>query len=130
MKKIWSAPEAIAEQFAANEYVAECGDENLVYKFTCDAPGGSLYYYPDSDGTVDGVYNGNGSANYIGSYHPCEAKHEASTTDAYYDGYIKNTNIWTGETTYRNVIVWRGANGRNGHATANLDMDSWETAKS
>ena len=30
MKKIWSAPEAIAEQFTANEYVAACGDENKV----------------------------------------------------------------------------------------------------
>lgn len=130
MKKIWSAPEAIAEQFAANEYVAECGDENRVYNFICDAPGGTLYYYPDSDGNINGEYTGTGSATRLGSYTPCEAEHEASTTDAYYDGYIKNTNIWTGETTYRNVIVWRGANGRNGHATAQLDMKSWETAKS
>lgn len=129
MKKIWSAPVAIAEQFAANEYVAACGDQNRVYKFECDAPGGTLYYYPNSDGTIDGVYNGTGEARRLGSYSPCDAKHEASTTDAYYDGYIVNTNFW-GETTTRNVIVWRGSKGNNGHATAQLDMNQWETAKS
>lgn len=129
MKKIWSAPEAIAEQFAANEYVAECGDENRVYNFICDAPGGTLYYYPNSDGNIDGEYTGTGSATRLGSYHPCEAEHEASTTSAFYDGYIENTNR-KGEKTYRKVIVWRGPWNNNGHATAQLDMDSWETAKS
>lgn len=129
MKKIWSAPEAIAEQFAANEYVAECGDENRVYNFICDAPGGTLYYYPTSDGTIDGEYNGTGEAVRLGSYHPCDASHEASTTNPFYDGYIVNSSFWGGTTT-RNVIVWRGPNNNNGHATAQLDMDSWETAKS
>lgn len=129
MKKIWSAPEAIAEQFAANEYVAECGDENRVYKFTCDAPAGTLYYYPNSDGNINGTYTGNGRAVELGGYHPCKAKHEASTTNPFYDGFVdynRNERCDSGE----EVIVWRGANGRNGHATANLDMKSWETAKS
>lgn len=28
------------------------------------------------------------------------------------------------------VIVWRGQKGWEGHATKNLDINSWETAKS
>lgn len=129
MKKIWSAPEAIAEQFAANEYVAECGDENRVYKFTCDAPKGNLYYYRNSDGTIDGIYNGTGRATLLGSYEPCSRTHEASTTNPFYDGFVdynRNRRCDSGE----EVIVWRGPWNNNGHATAQLDMDRWETAKS
>lgn len=129
MKAIWTKPMAEVEQFMANEYVAACGDQNRVYYFECDAPAGTLYYYSNGDGTVDGVYTGSGSATKLGSYHPCAAKHEASTTNPFYDGFVdrnSNRRCDSGE----ECIVWRGANGRNGHATAQLDMDSWETAKS
>ena len=130
MKATWTKPLAEVEQFMANEYVAaSCGDQNTVYNFECDAPGGTLYYYPVSDGKVDGVYTGNGDAVKLGSYTPCEAKHEASTTDDFYDGYITNRSMWGGTTT-RQVIVWRGPRNDNGHATAELDMTKWETAKS
>ena len=129
MKKEYVAPTMVCEEFAANEYVAACGDENRVYKFVCDAPGGELYYYPNSDGNIDGQYNGTGSAvcltsGWLSSYSPCNEKHEAPTTAEYYDGYV----IRNGQK--HNVIVWRGVNNNNGHATAQLDMDSWETAKS
>lgn len=128
-KKIWTRPMAEVEQFMANEYIAACGDENRVYKFVCDAPAGNLYYYKSGDGTVDGTYTGDGSATLIGSYHPCDAKHEAATTNPFYDGFVdrnSNRKCDSGE----EVIVWRGPRNNNGHATAQLDMDQWETAKS
>ena len=129
MKKKYVAPTMVGERFVANEYVAACGDENKVYKFTCDAPGGPLYYYPSSDGTIDGVYTGTGSAKRIGSYYPCAEEHEASTTSDFYDGFVDYNNNRK-QDEGEGVIVWRGKRNNNGHATTNLDMNTWETAKS
>ena len=42
MKKVWSRPLTVVQNFEANEYVAACGDENKVYKFKCDAVSGSI----------------------------------------------------------------------------------------
>lgn len=131
----YKKPVLNVEQFTANEFIAACHDQNTVYKFTCDAPRGPLYYYPQSDGKIDGTYNGKGRPQLIGSsfpgftYHPCNKKHEASTTDDFYDGFVDrnyNGRYDAGE----GVIVWRGADGKNGHATKNLDMTTWETSKS
>ena len=124
MKKNYVAPTMVCEEFAANEYVAACGEQNTKYKFECNALAGTLYYYPDSDGEIDGEYTGTGEEKRLGRFSPCPAWHEASTTDAFYDGYIKRDG------KRYNVIVWRGPDGDNGHATAQLDMDEWETAKS
>ena len=130
MRKKWNDPQIVGQEFLPNEYVAACGEENKVYKFVCDAPAGTLYYYPTSDGNIDGNYNGSGWAREkLGKYHPCSATHEASVTNAFYDGFVdynRNLRHDDGE----GVIVWRGPNGRNGHATKNLDMNSWVTAKS
>ena len=60
MRKEWMEPVIEVQEFVANEYVAACGDSGTVYKFTCDAPGGWLYYYPESDGQIDGNYTGSG----------------------------------------------------------------------
>ena len=120
MKKRYERPSAYIEEFTPNEYVAACGDKNKVYKFECDAPRGSLYYYP---------YGRNYRAKWLGSYHPCQAKHEASTQDDFYDGYVdynRNGQEDKGEA----VIVWRGRWQDNGHATTKLNKDEWETAKS
>lgn len=129
MKKRWEEPMILVQQFVANEYVAACGDENKVYNFTCDAARGRLFYYPQSDGTIDGIYTGTGKAKEIGNYHPCGETHEASVTNDFYDGFVR-TGTWL--TGYKDnpVIVWRGPDNNNGHATENLDMSSWTTAKS
>ena len=100
-----------------------------VYKFNCNARGGWLYYYPSSDGTVDGSYNGNGQPKLLGSYTPCSAKHEASTTDDFYDGFV-DYNWNRKQDEGEGVIVWRGPKNNNGHATKDLNMSTWETAKS
>ena len=129
MRRAYESPRMVVEQFEANEYIAACGDSGTVYYFECDAPAGNLYYYKDGDGIIDGIYTGNGSAKLIGDYHPCPAKHKAESTNPFYDGFVdynENGKYDRGE----EVIVWRGSYGWNGHATAQLDMDSWETAKS
>lgn len=133
MKKNYVSPMMVGERFVAEEYVAACGDSGKVYNFVCDAEGGILYYYPKSDGKIDGIYTGSGKAERIGgffdTYTPCSAEHSANSTDSFYDGFVdrnRNQKCDPGE----NVIVWRGPNNDNGHATTNLDMETWETAKS
>ncbi len=119
----------VGERFVANEYVAACGESGKVYKFECNAPGGKLYYYPNSDGKINGEYTGHGRAIKLGNYNPCGARHEANATDGFYDGFVdynKNGRQDKGE----GVIVWRGSYGLNGHATTYLDMSKWQTAKS
>lgn len=129
MRKEWMEPVIEVQEFVANEYVAAC-ESGMVYKFTCDAPGGWLYYYPEGDGKINGEYNGNGSATLLGrSYHPCDAKHEASVTSDFYDGFVDYNRNHRRDPN-EGVIVWRGPWGMNGHATKDLNMSSWETAKS
>ena len=129
MRKEWMEPVIEVQEFVANEYVAACGDSGTVYKFTCDAPRGWLYYYPEGDGTINGNYTGSGRAVLIGSYHPCEAKHEASVTSDFYDGFVDYDSDGQQDPN-EGVIVWRGPKNNNGHATTKLDMNSWTTAKS
>lgn len=130
MKRAYVRPTMVGERFVANEYVAACGESRKVYKFNCDAPGGPLYYYPNFDGTVDGVHNENDTVKFLGAfYHPCGKKHEASTTDDFYDGFVDY--IWNGKQDRgEGVIVWRGPRNNNGHATTKINMREWETAKS
>lgn len=128
MKK-WSRPVTMVQKFEANEYVAACGDENKVYKFKCDAGWtgltGSTVYTNGSDGEM-----GTSDDEYLGPYAHCGATHEASTTDEFIAGYLKKNVIGIPVGEKVPVIIWRGEDGNNIHCTINLDMDSWETAKS
>lgn len=129
MKRTYVRPTMVGERFVANEYVAACGESGKVYKFECNAPGGKLYYYPNSDGKINGEYTGHGRAIKLGNYNPCGARHKANATDGFYDGFVdynENGRQDKGE----GVIVWRGSYGLNGHATTYLDMSKWQTAKS
>ena len=122
MKKNYVTPTMVCEEFAANEYVAACGDENRVYKFECNAPDGPLYA-TDSQGKG---YSG-------ADYEDCGKVHEAPISDVFVDGYI-DYNHNRIEDRGEAVIVWleydRKGNVKNGHATTKLDMELWETAKS
>lgn len=130
MKRAYVRPTMVGERFVANEYVAACGDSGTVYKFNCDAPAGLLCYYPNSDGMVDGVHNENDKVKLLGLfYRPCDAKHEASATNVFYDGFV-DYNLNRKQDSGEGVIVWRGPRNINGHATKELDMSSWEKAKS
>lgn len=126
----WERPMAVVDAFVANEFVSACGDKGTIYKFTCDAPGGCLYYYPESDGKIDGQHNSKNYHRLLScDYHPCDAKHEASKIDDFYDGFVDYN--WNGKQDRdEGVIVWRGEHHNNGHATTQLDMNNWETAKS
>ena len=135
MKKSWSEPMILAEKFMPNEYVAACGTEYGNYLFECDAPAGILYYYPQSDGDINGQYEGLGRPKSMGSYHPCGSKHEAPTTGDFYDGFIdRNGN--KSQDPGEGVIVWRERKWSilgyyySGHATTNLDMESWTKDRS
>ena len=129
MRKEWMEPVIEVQEFVANEYVAAC-ESGVVYKFTCDAFSGPLYYYPVGDGKINGEYTGHGFARLLGfSYHPCNAKHEASVTSEFYDGFV-DYNSDGKQDPNEGVIVWRGPKKNNGHATTKLDINSWETAKS
>lgn len=128
MRKEWMEPVIKVQEFVANEYVAAC-ESGMVYKFECNAPAGDLYYYPKSDGKIDGTYTGSGRARLLGPYHPCGTKHDASATSAFYDGFIDYDGNGIQDPN-EGVIVWRGPWGRNGHATKDLNMSSWGTAKS
>ena len=131
-------PTMEGEVFAANEYIAACGDSGTVYKFTCDAGGGeSGYVYLETNGQP-GLQTGWGGDQYLSGYHACGTTHEAESTDDFLDGYYVTKQWVPGsgwkpghfETVSTSVIVWRGPNNDNTHCTTNLDMDSWETVKS
>jgi hypothetical protein len=122
-KRAYIKPVLESETFVPQNYIAACGDtEYGKYLFTCDAPGGKLYYYNDR-----------GKAQYIGNYTPCSEKHQASMASEFPDGFIdynRNEREDDGEA----VVVWieRGWWGSisNAHATTNLNRESWETVKS
>lgn len=130
VKNVWVQPQTVVQQFVANEYVAACGDLNKVYKFKCDAGGGrSGDVYLETNGKPGLQTDWWGGDTYLSGYHACGTTHEAKTTDDFLDGYYV-TSSWFGGTKTTPVIVWRGPNNDNTHCTENLDMNSWETAKS
>lgn len=130
MKKEWVRPLTIVDQFVPNEYVAACGDSGVTYKFTCDAGGGvSGYVYLETN-SKEGLQTGRGGDEYLSGYHACGTTHEAESTDAFLKGYYVVEGVWFEEDTVTPVIVWRGPKNDNTHCTTNLDMNSWETAKS
>lgn len=138
IKKVYNKPELKSEAFVPQSYCSACGDSGVVYKFTCDAPAGHLYYYPNKPASGPAPTSSDNATSIGSSYHPCGETHEAAAQSGFYWGFvdygggsilgfdIPNGKLDDGEL----VIVWRGQNGNNGHATKNLNMSSWETAKS
>lgn len=135
--KSYKKPVLNIERFTANEFVAACGDSGTTYLFDCNAPKGTLYYYPWSDGNIDGNYTGNGKSDQLGGYKPCHDKHKAESTGDFYEGFVDYNNNKRqdgGEA----VIVWLekgwlpivGEYTKDYHATTKLNMQEWETAKS
>lgn len=127
-KRAYIKPALESETFVPQCYCKACGEHGTVYKFTCDAPGGTLYYFKNYSAEGDRPMVGS-QGRRIGSYHPCGEYHEAEAQTGFYWGYVdydKDKVMDDNET----VIVWREKWGLNGHATKNLDMDNWETVKS
>lgn len=141
MKKAYVKPSMESEAFVPNTYVAACGDSGTTYLFKCDAGGGeSGNVYVESNGVAglqtDGEWiPGTGWGDWghwqsadrsLGGYHACGTKHEADSDDEFLNGYY----VPYGSNRVTNVIIWRGPYNNNVHCTTNLNMDSWEIAKS
>lgn len=126
----WERPMAVVDAFVANEFVSACGDQNKVYKFKCDAQewtgfSGSTVWLNGPDGqpeTSDDIK--------LGTYGKCGTEHEAKKTDEFSRGYLKKNYLGFPIGKRLDVIVWRGEKGDNIHCTTNLDINTWETAKS
>lgn len=136
MKRVYENPRMVVEQFEANEYIAACGDSGTVYKFECNAGSkwNSYHVYlngPDGKAYTSDDIDWSARSGNLRTYSPCGATHEASTTDDFPAGYMHKVSGWNNKNTGNpiSVIVWTDG-GTNTHCTANLDMDSWETAKS
>ena len=121
-------PTMEGELFAANEYVATCGEMNEVYKFVCDAGGGTY-------GTVYEDTNKNGRFDFgdepltgiiIPTYHACGKTHEAPTNDDFLDGFYCPDSLVLKAVP---VKIWTDG-GTNIHCTTKIEMDKWETVKS
>ena len=156
-KKIWSKPEMNEFAFAANEYVAACGDSGSKYYFKCDAGGGyvdnpdynpSLPTFGDFNkptiwqSTEGDLTDANGNLFTSGSdryYYACGDTHEASTEDEFVLGRFYanggNDNLsgaWTSVYVWIEKVwsSWTHSWYENYHATTNIDIEHWETNKS
>lgn len=67
-KKVYTKPELKSEAFVPQTHVAACGDSGTVYKFTCDAPRGTLYYFRDKPASGSQPTIGNRGI-WLGNYH-------------------------------------------------------------
>ena len=140
-KKVYSKPMLKSEAFVPQSYVAACGDSGPVYKFTCDAGVSTGDYYVIEDTNNNGVLDGSWKSGFLGllywsgddkyraGYHPCRKTHDASTTDEFINGFMTERDYYGKITSTTKVIIWTD-NGTDTHCTTNLNMSSWETAKS
>ena len=139
--KNYVRPMMESEVFAANEYIAACGESGVVYKFKCDA-GDGVYgsVYEETNG-IPGLQTGRRGDTELAGYsnswfeesgfYACNKTHEAESNNDFVNGYY----CAKGDTKNPiSVIVWKEPRGGwwpdNIHCTTNLDQDSWETAKS
>ena len=124
----WERPMVVVDTFAANEFVSTCGELNRVYKFKCDAGGGT-------PGTVYEDSNNNGkwdlrdealTGRILPTYHACGETHSAPTNDEFIKGfYLPNSDPFKAT----KVIIWTDG-GTNIHCTTNLNKDEWTTERS
>lgn len=132
MKKQYSSPNLMEEQFAANKYVAACdhGTQYGNYKFECNAgQTGHNYYIHDGYryATINGHYFGP-SLVFGHTFTPCNETHESPTNDEYLTGYYLDDAATPNKESIP-VIIWT-AGGKNLHATENLNQDSWVVDRS
>lgn len=132
-KRMWTHPLTSVEQFAANEYVAACGDSGTTFIFKCDAglkSGGTVVLDANNNWEYEPpIFGGDDRILALGSYHQCGEEHIAESTDDFMQGWYHD-NVNLDITDWIRVIIWRGAKGDNVHCTTNLDKNTWETGKS
>lgn len=136
MKKQYSSPNLMEEQFAANKYVAACdhGTQYGNYKFECNAGQTGHEYYIHNGGrgyaTINGRYYGPWDYYHQHPYvfTPCNKTHESPTNAEYLTGYyLDDADTWWKESI--SVIIWT-AGGTDLHATKNLNQESWVVDRS
>ena len=142
MKNTYVKPEMQVEEFLANQYVAACGDSGKIYSFICNAGLGYtheeiIYHFgwTERKQVQDkfNVYKSDGtklvgSGKKFTSYHPCGETHSAPSDGEFFSGYIDDQE--TSAVEHIPVVIWTGKNKDNVHCTTNLDIETWETAKS
>lgn len=128
-QQVWSSPKTAFEQFVPQTYIAACGDGGATYKFECNAPAGKMYV-PDPDNEGEYLVNGR-------SYSPCSKTHETPVADTYYDGFIDRNNNGKQDSGEEVKVYLEFSTGwfgstyvSDGHATANVNKETWEIAKS
>lgn len=138
MKATYESPVILVQAFVPNEYVAACGDSGTVYNFVCNAGEGTTYRYWDWESFsykttkyVWKVVTDDGRTltdEWSGLYGPCGTTHQAEADDDFINGHMDN--YYTTDVNENiPVIIWTEG-GTNVHCTANLNMSTWETAKS
>ena len=127
----WERPMVVVDTFAANEFVSSCKDTNTVYLFKCNAGEEghkyNVYYYDNNNRKHYIASNNSWIWAQFGSYHPCDATHEASTKDEFINGYIDDQSTRKDEGVP--VVIWTDR-GTNVHCTTDLQKNTWQTAKS
>ena len=81
MKNIWERPLTVVQRFDANEAISACGDENQVYKFTCDAGNPGLTGFTVYTNGEDGIAGTSDDVKITDSYARCGLTHEAPTSE-------------------------------------------------
>ena len=140
MKPVYERPTMNVENFAANEFIAACGDSNVVYKFKCTAGGGKhgdVFEDVNKNGVLDKAdVNLTPGRNHY--YHACGKTHEAPTDEEFPMGFfvqnggndkLKSSGIFGQKYDVIPVRIWTNHN-TNVHATTDLDINEWQTAKS
>lgn len=145
-KMIWSKPEMNEFAFAANDYVAACGDAFTIYKFICNAGFGGKWHtreqcwcgephiFPWYEKKHEySVYKDDGTQ--VGyHYSPCGTTHEVKVnkgTDVssiFFEGWMDDNGTTAKE--HDEVMIWRGEDGNNCHCMDALNVNDIETAKS
>ncbi|MBQ2947904.1 MAG: hypothetical protein IJD94_02895 [Clostridia bacterium] len=103
-KRIWAKPEMNEVVFAANDYVAACGDPlSRIYNFICTSLRGTLYYYKNDTAQA------NGNATYLGGYKPCGDTHQVEVAVGedipFYEGFVDYSENGR-EDDGEHVAVW------------------------
>lgn len=140
MKKQYITPSLIGERFLANEYISACGDSGKVYKFKCNAGSKrkeyNVYLSDGSPYCTSGKDYGNKEIWGWEHYSPCydeqtgEGYHEAESDSVFLKGYMYEQGYRGADTGEKiDVIIWT-ENYTNCHCTTDLNISSWETAKS
>lgn len=112
MKREYVRPMMVAERFAANEYVAACGDPDVKLEFVCNEdPGIVGIVYKENDEVLSYSFSACGTANpHLLTYEEVENLER---------GYVIRHVSGSGQLVSKvPVYIWRGENNDNVHCSS------------